>query len=197
MGAGREHPSVSVVLVRHSDNRAGDLARSTAEFLVSFLQVALLLGIAPLVVGLMRRVRARLEARAGPRISQPWRDLLKLLSKERIQPEHTSWVFVLAPRVLLASGLLVAGLVPFINTIGVFRDTGDLFAVVYLLLLGTVFLALAGLDPGTAFGGMGSSREITVAALAEAAGPLGIFALSVRAGTPCFSRTGYSTPAAP
>ncbi|MGZ8754510.1 MAG: respiratory chain complex I subunit 1 family protein [Acidimicrobiia bacterium] len=160
---------------------------STAEVLVSFLQVALLLGIAPLVVGLMRRVRARLEGRAGPRISQPWRDLLKLLSKERIQPEHTSWVFVLAPRVLLASGLLVAGLVPFINTVGVFRDSGDLFAVVYLLLLGTVFLALAGLDPGTAFGGMGSSREITVAALAEPAALLGIFALSVRAGTSSLS----------
>jgi formate hydrogenlyase subunit 4 len=164
---------------------------------ITLLQVVVVVAIAPVVVGLMRVVRARLEGRHGPRISQPWRDLMKLARKERIQPEHTSWVFVIAPRVLLASGLLVAALVPFVSTVGVLGDSGDIFAVIYLLLLGTVFLALAGLDPGTAFGGMGSSREATVAALAEPAALLGIFALSVRAGSSSITGIVHATIADP
>jgi formate hydrogenlyase subunit 4 len=131
----------------------------------------------------MRRVRARLEGRAGPPLAQPWRDLRKLFRKQRIVPANTSWVFSTAPLVLVATAVLVAGIVPFLTTRSSLDDVGDLFAVVYLLLLGTVFLALAGLDPGTAFGGMGSSREMTVAAVAEPTILLAVFALSVHAGS--------------
>jgi formate hydrogenlyase subunit 4 len=132
------------------------------------IQIVFVVGAAPLLAGLIRRVRARLEGRVGPPIVQPWRDLRKLWRKERIAPEHTSWVFITAPLVTVASPL---------------DRVGDLFAVVSLLLLGTVFLALAGLDPGTAFGGMGASREMTIAALAEPTLLLAVTALAARAGS--------------
>ena len=147
------------------------------------LQATLVVGGAPLLVGLMRRVRARLEGRAGPPVAQPWRDIRKLVGKQRIVPANASWVFSTAPLVLVATAALVAAIVPFLTTAAGLDGAGDLFAVVYLLLLGTVFLALAGLDPGTAFGGMGASREMTVAAVAEPTILLAIFALSVTAGS--------------
>jgi formate hydrogenlyase subunit 4 len=155
-------------------------ARGTVAVVV---QLAVAIGCAPLLIGWVRRVRARLEGRAGPSIVQPWRDLSKLWSKERIAPEHTGWVFALAPIVLVASALVIAAIMPLVTTASALGDVGDLFAVVSLLLLGTVFLALAGLDPGGAFGGMGSSREMTVAALAEPTLLLAVFAVSGRAGS--------------
>ena len=151
--------------------------------LVVAVQVGVVVGGSPLLVGLTRKVRARMEGRAGPAIVQPWRDLRKLLAKERIAPEHSTWVFALAPLVLISTAGLVAAIAPFASTRSPLDHVGDLFAVVYLLLLGTVFLALAGLDPGTAFGGMGASRAMTIAALAEPTILLAIFALSVPAGS--------------
>jgi len=147
------------------------------------LQLVLLVVGAPLLVGLMRQVRARLEGRAGAGVRQPWRDLRKLMGKEAMRPQGSSWVFTSAPRVLLASTLLIAVVGPFVSTVSAFDGVADLFAVVGLLLLGTVALAVAGLDTGTAFGGMGASREITVAALAEPTILLVGFALSARVGS--------------
>jgi formate hydrogenlyase subunit 4 len=150
---------------------------------VSVIQIVLVVAAAPLLVGGMRRVRARLEGRAGPPVVQPWRDLRKLLHKQRIVPDTASWVFSAAPLVGVATAAVAAGIVPLFSTRSGLDEAGDLFALVYLLLLGTVFLALAGLDPGTAFGGMGASREMTIAALAEPTLLLAIFALSVGAGS--------------
>jgi formate hydrogenlyase subunit 4 len=145
----------------------------------------------------MRRIRARLEGRAGPPVTQPWRDIRKLFGKERIVPANAGWVFSVAPLVLVATAVLVAGIVPFLTTRTALDDVGDLIVVVYLLLLGTVFLALAGLDVGTAFGGMGSSREMTIAALAEPTILLSIFAVSVGAGTSNLAAIVASTLANP
>ncbi len=156
---------------------------SVAGLAAAVCQTVLVVAVAPLVVGLMRRVRARLEGRAGPPITQPWRDIRKQMAKERIVPANTSWVFALAPLVLVATAVVATGIVPFLTTRSGLDQIGDLFALVYVLLLGTVFLALAGLDPGTAFGGMGSSREMTVAAVAEPTILVAIFALSVTAGS--------------
>ena len=153
------------------------------EFVIAVVQVAIAVGCAPLLVGLMRVVRARFEGRVGPPITQPWRDLRKLWAKERIAPEHTSWVFLWAPVVLVASALVIAAVVPLVSTASRLDHVGDLFAVVALFMVGTVALALAGLDPGTAFGGMGASREMTVAALAEPTLLLAVFALAGRAGS--------------
>jgi formate hydrogenlyase subunit 4 len=150
---------------------------------VALLQVVLTIAAAPLLVGVMRLIRARLEGRVGPPILQPWRDLRKLLRKDRMVSENTGWVFSVAPLVLLASAALVAGIVPFLSTKSALDQVGDLFAVVYLLLLGTVFLSLAGLDAGTAFGGMGSSRGMTITAIAEPTVLVAIFALSVSTGS--------------
>jgi len=165
--------------------------------LVAVVQVLLVVAIAPILVGFMRLIRARLEGRAGPAVVQPWRDLRKLLTKERIRPEHSSWVFTLAPFVIVATAVVVAAATPLIAADAALSAVGDLFVVVYLLLLGTVALALAGLDPGTAFGGMGSSREMTVAALAEPSVLLAVFALSVPAGSSNLAAIVGATVAAP
>ncbi|GAA3536626.1 respiratory chain complex I subunit 1 family protein [Kribbella ginsengisoli] len=144
------------------------------------LQLALLILVAPYLVGVMRQVRARMEGRAGAGIGQPWRDLRKQLAKEPISPEGSSWIFTAAAPVLLASTLVIAAVAPFVSTKSPLDRVADLFAIVALLLLGTVALALAGLDTGTAFGGMGASREITIAALAEPTILLVGFAVSAR-----------------
>ena len=150
---------------------------------VSLVQLAAVLGSAPLLVGVMRQVRARLEGRAGAGVGQPWRDLRKLSRKESVRPEGSSWVFVGAPLVLLGSTLFLATVLPFVSTLSLTDGVSDLFAVVAVLMLGTVALALAGLDTGTAFGGMGASREVTIAALVEPTILLAVFALSVRVGS--------------
>ena len=147
------------------------------------VQPVLIVAGSPLLVGVMRQVRARLEGRAGPGVGQPWRDLRKLFGKERISPRGTSEVFRVAPLVLVATTLVVAVVTPFVTTDSAVDPVADLFAVVALLALGAVTLALAGLDTGTAFGGMGSSREMTILALVEPTLLVSIFALSVRVGS--------------
>jgi formate hydrogenlyase subunit 4 len=135
----------------------------------------------------MRTTRARLEGRVGPSPLQPWRDLRKLLRKERLITEQTSWIFGVAPLLLVASTLVVVAVIPSVATTTLLVDSVDLIGVIYLLLLGTVVLALAAIDTGTAFGGMGSSRGMTIAALAEPAALLAIFAVSLRAGSSSLS----------
>jgi formate hydrogenlyase subunit 4 len=144
-------------------------------------QVLAVLIAAPFVVGLTRQVRARLEGRAGGGIGQPWRDLRKQLRKQQVTPEGTTVVFALAPAVVAGTALLIAAVIPLVSTGSPLDSSADLFAVVGLLFVGTVALTLAGLDTGTAFGGMGSSREITIAALVEPTILLAVFALSIPA----------------
>ncbi|NNN01544.1 MAG: formate hydrogenlyase [Acidimicrobiaceae bacterium] len=142
------------------------------------LQVGLFLLGAPLLVGLMRTVRCRMEGRVGPPIRQPWRELRKLLLKSRSQPEHSTLVFAIAPVVLMATTLVVVWLTPLLSVRVTLSGGSDLFAIVFLLLLGSVSLSLAALDTGTAFGGMGSSRLMTIVALAEPALLVAILALA-------------------
>ena len=135
----------------------------------------------PLLVGFMRKVRCRLEGRVGPPIRQPLLDLRKLLRKERTQPDQASWVFGAAPLVLFASVVVAAAVAPLLATGPAFGWSADLFAVVFLVLLGSVALVLGALDTGTAFGGMGASRAITIAALSEPALLVAVLALSIPA----------------
>lgn len=141
-------------------------------------QVALCVLGAPFLVGLMRTVRCRLEGRTGPPVRQTWRDLRKLLRKQRTQPEKSSVIFAVAPVVLVATTLVVVAFAPLLSTGTVFSGGSDLFAIVFLLLLGSVLLALAALDTGTAFGGMGASRLMAIVALAEPALLVAILALA-------------------
>ncbi|MER7184056.1 NADH-quinone oxidoreductase subunit H [Streptomyces hyaluromycini] len=138
---------------------------------------------APLLTGWMRQVRARLEGRAGAGVLQPWRDARKLLRKEPITPAGTGPAFRAAPALLVATTVVTAALVPLLSTDTPVSGHADLIVVVSLIALGTLALALAGLDTGTAFGGMGASREMTVAALVEPTILLSVFALSIPAGT--------------
>ncbi|GAB2864432.1 respiratory chain complex I subunit 1 family protein [Lentzea nigeriaca] len=147
------------------------------------VQPVLIVAGAPVLVGVMRQVRARLEGRAGPGIRQPWRDLRKLFGKERIAPRGTSEVFRVAPLVLVATTLVITVVAPFVTVASVLNPVADLFVVVALLAVGAVALALAGLDTGTAFGGMGASREVTILALVEPTLLVAILALSARVGS--------------
>jgi formate hydrogenlyase subunit 4 len=147
------------------------------------IQAVVITGGAPLLAGIMRQVRARLEGRQGPGVGQPWRDLRKQFRKEAITPEGTSEIFRIAPLVLVATTVVAAAVVPFVTSASAAGPMADLFAVVALLALGTATLALAALDTGTAFGGMGASREVTILALVEPTLLVSVFALSVRAGS--------------
>ena len=152
------------------------------------VQVVVVVVLAPLVTGISRQARARLEGRAGAGVVQPWRDLRKLMAKRPIHAAGTSWVTLLAPLTLLGSGLLLAALVPLVTTIGPALVPGDLFVVVSVLLVGTVALALLGLDAGSPFGGMGSSRHMMIAALVEPTVLVAVYALSIPAGSSTLGR---------
>src|SRR5512144_2657297 len=152
-------------------------------YLLELAQTGLALLLAPGVVGLIRWLKARLQNRRGAPCWQPYLELRKLFAKEVVVSSQASWVFRAAPYVVFASAVAVTFLVPVLAVPLPFDQVGDLVVVVYLLLLGTFFLALAGLDPGSAFGGMGSSREMTVAALAEPTIALAVFALALSAGS--------------
>ncbi|CPR11123.1 hydrogenase-4, C subunit, putative [Mycobacterium bohemicum DSM 44277] len=147
------------------------------------VQVGAVMAGAPLVVGLTRQVRARWEGRVGAGVLQPWRDIIKQLGKQQITPSGTTAVFAAAPALVAGSALLIAAIAPLVSTGSALDFSADLFAVVGLLFLGTVALTLAGIDTGTSFGGMGASREITIAALVEPTILLAVFALSIPAGS--------------
>lgn len=138
---------------------------------------------APVVIGVLRQVRARWEGRAGGGLLQPWRDLFKQLGKQQITPAGTTIVFTAAPAIVAGTTLLIAAIAPLVATGSPLDTSADLFAVVGLLFVGTVALTLAGTDTGTSFGGMGASREITIAALVEPTILLAVFALSIPAGS--------------
>lgn len=146
-------------------------------------QVLVVVAGSPLLVGVMRQVRARLEGRAGAGVLQPWRDLRKLLRRQPATPVGAGWAFRTAPLLLMGSSVVLAAAVPLLTTSPALDGAADLLAVVGLLALGTVVLALAALDAGTAFGGMGASREITILALVEPTVLVAVFALSARVGS--------------
>ena len=164
------------------------MSRGVEAAVLAGLQVVTLVALSPLLIGLMRQVRARLEGRAGAGVLQPWRDLRKLLAKETLTADGVGWTSIVGPLVLVVSSLVVCALTPTLGTLTLTGLPNDLFVVVSVLLVGTVSVALVGLDSGTAFGGMGSSRHMTVAALVEPTVLVAVFALSIPAGTSVLSR---------
>jgi len=152
-------------------------------YLLSAVQTCLALLLAPGLVGLIRWMKARLQNRRGAPVWQPYLELRKLFGKEVVVSNNASWLFRAAPFIIFSSAVATTALVPVLAVPAALDRMGDLVVLVYLLLLGTFFLALAGLDPGSAFGGMGASREVTVAALAEPTVALAVFALALSAGS--------------
>ena len=151
------------------------------DILIQGAQMALVLLVAPLLTGLVRKVKARLLRRQGAPIIQPYRDLLRLMRKEVVLAESASWLFRAAPYLIFAATWVGAALVPTFAGGLLFSWTADLIAIVALLGSARFFLALAGMDVGTSFGGIGSSREMMFATLAEPA--MIIFTLALIAGS--------------
>jgi len=147
------------------------------------LQTVLLLLLAPLFSGLIKNWKAKLQNRRGPRFWQPYFDLLKFLRKDIVISEHASWIFSVTPYLLFSTALSAGLLVPMVTARAPMSLFGGALALVGLMALGRFFLALAGLDPASAFGGMGSSREMTIAAIAEPAMMLAIFTVAITAGS--------------
>jgi formate hydrogenlyase subunit 4 len=153
------------------------------DLLAQGAQMALVLLLAPGLLGLVRKVRARALRRRGAPLLQPYRDLLRLLRKEVVLAESASWLFRAAPYAIFAATWVAAALVPTFATGLPFNWAVDLIAIVALLGSARFFLALAGMDVGTSFGGIGSSREVMIASLAEPAMLLVVFTLALFAGT--------------
>jgi formate hydrogenlyase subunit 4 len=153
------------------------------DILVQLGQLLLVLLLAPLLTGYVRKLKARLLRRQGPDLIQPYRDLHKLLRKEVVLAENASWIFRTAPYLIFATTWVAAALVPTFATGLAFSPAADLIAIVALLGSARFMLALAGLDVGTSFGGIGSSREMMIASLAEPALLMIAFTLSLLAGS--------------
>lgn len=155
----------------------------TVAFILQLVHITLILVMAPLLLGVTRTVRARLLRRRGPPLLQVYRDLWKLMHKEAVLAHNASWVYRSAPYFIFAATWTAAGLVPTFATGLYFSWAADLIAIVALLGTARFALALAGMDIGTAFGGIGSSREMMIASLAEPAMMLIAFTVALIAGT--------------
>ena len=155
----------------------------TTTLAVQAAQMLLVLGLAPLLVGFVRKVKARLLRRQGPPLIQPYRDLIRLLRKDLVLATSASWLFRAIPYLIFAATWVAAALVPTFATGLMFSWSADLIVIIALLGLARFFLALAGLDVGTSFGGIGSSREVMIASLAEPAMLMIVFTLALAAGS--------------
>jgi len=147
------------------------------------LQVAGLLAVAPLLRGSIKKMKATMQMRKGPPLLQGYYDLAKLFRKETVRSETASWVYVLGPRLYFAAAVAATMLVPVLVAASPLDGAGGILGLVGILALGRFALAAAALDTGSPFGGMGSSREMTIAALAEPALMLGLFTSALAAGS--------------
>lgn len=149
----------------------------------SLLQAGGMLAAAPLLRTAIKKMKARLQNRQGPPLLQGYYDLAKLLRKEPVRSETASWVYVAGPRVYFAAAVAATTLVPVLVAAAPLEAAGGILLLVGTLALGRFALATAALDTGSPFGGMGASRDMTIAALAEPALMLGLFAQALAAGT--------------
>jgi len=154
-----------------------------SDLFIQGLQMLTVLLLAPLLTGLVRRFKARLLRRRGASVFQPYRDLVRLMHKEVVLADNASWLFRAAPYLVFATTWVAASLVPTFATGLIFSWAADLIVIVALLGSARFFLALAGLDIGTSFGGIGSSREVMIASLAEPALIMVVFTVAMIAGS--------------
>jgi formate hydrogenlyase subunit 4 len=168
-----------------------------SRYVVLIIQPLVALALAPALVGFIRWLKARLQNRRGAPVLQPYFEIRKLFGKEAVVSNTASWLFRVTPFLVFGTSVIVASFVPLVIVPAGPLVIGDLFAAVYLLLLGTFFLALSGLDTASPFGGMGASREMTVVALTEPTVALSIMALALNAGSTSFSQIVAATIAEP
>jgi formate hydrogenlyase subunit 4 len=152
-------------------------------WLLALLQTLLFIASAPLLAGWLKRLKCGLQNRRAPSLFQPYRDLRKLWRKEPVVAQPASWIFKATPYIVLASTVLAAAIVPMISVNLPTAKIADVVVLIGFFALGRFFLVLAGMDIGTAFGGMGSSREMTVSSMAEPAMLMAVFTLAMSAST--------------
>jgi formate hydrogenlyase subunit 4 len=153
------------------------------EFIFQGAEMLVMLLLSPLLTGFVRKMKARLLQRQGPPLLQPYRDLIRLMRKEVVLADGASWLFRVNPYIIFAATWVAASLVPTFRSGLLFSWSADLIAIIALLGSARFFLALAGLDVGTSFGGIGSSREVMIASLAEPAMLMIVFTLALIAGS--------------
>ena len=152
-------------------------------WILAALQTLIFLFMAPLLAGWIKRVKCHLQNRAAPSLLQPYRDLAKLFRKHTVLAENASWIFRSTPYVVFGSTVLAAAVVPLLALNLPTAAIADVIVLVGFFALGRFFIALAGMDIGTAFGGMGSSREMMIGALAEPVMLMAVFTLAMSAST--------------
>lgn len=155
---------------------------------IEAVQVLILLFAAPAFAGWVKTVKCRMQGRTYAGIFQPYRDLAKLFAKDVILAENASWIFRFTPYIVFGVTVMIGGIIPLISIDLPFAATADVIALVMLFAIIRFFTALAGMDIGTAFGGMGSSREMTIASLAEPAMLMAIFTVSLAANSTSLPR---------
>jgi len=148
-------------------------------FLIEVAQVALLLLLTPLFAGWVKMLKCWFQGRTSPSLFQPYRDLRKLFSKDIVLAENASWIFRFTPYLVFGVSVMAGSIIPTLSTDLPLSATADVIVLVALFAIARFFTALAGMDIGTAFGGMGSSREMTIASLAEPAMLMAVFAVSL------------------
>jgi formate hydrogenlyase subunit 4 len=154
-----------------------------SQIAISIFQIIIILAMAPLLSGIIKKIKAFFQIRKGASIFQPYHDIAKLLRKDSVISENVSWIFHVAPVISLAAVLTAGLIVPVFILDLPFSFAGDLIAVVYLFALARFFTALASLDAGSSFGGMGGSREMFIASMVEPALMLSIFAVALNIGS--------------
>jgi len=153
------------------------------RYLFIALQLVVLIAVSPLITGLIKKMKNFMRLRKGPGVFQPYYDLAKLAGKEEVVSRDTSWVFAFAPYAAIGSVTAALLLVPAFGPGISLNRAGDLIAMIFILAFGRFFTALAGLDAGSSFGGMGSSREMFISSLVEPVALLSIFAVSLNCGS--------------
>jgi len=151
--------------------------------LIWLLQIIFVPLVSPLCIGIIKKTKAKFQNRQGASIFQPYYDLWKLFNKDEVISRDASWIFRLAPAIIFTITIIVAASIPQFTTFLSNKYTGDMLFVIYALAIGTFFLALAGMDTGSAFGGFGSSREMTVSALAEGGFVMSLLTIALISGT--------------
>ncbi|MDD5634475.1 MAG: NADH-quinone oxidoreductase subunit H [Candidatus Omnitrophica bacterium] len=153
------------------------------KIVLIILQLFLFMALAPFFSGLITKIKNNLRMRKGQSVLQPYYNMAKLFSKDEVVSKTASWIFRVAPFIVVSSALVASLLVPCFMAPGPAQYMGDFIALIFILALGRFFMALAALDAGSAFGGMGSSREMFISSLVEPTMCLAVFAIGLQFGS--------------
>lgn len=143
------------------------------------VQLIVMIGIAPLVNGIIKKIKALTQKRKGAPVLQMYYDIFKLFKKETVVSDTSSWIFRAAPYITFTSALCASIFIPVTTLLKPFNFMGDIILAIYILALGRFFMTLAGLDAGSTFGGMGSSREMMISSIFEPALLVGVFTIGL------------------